>query len=184
LLVVFQHSNKDPGESQPRAIKGMNELRFGARFGTIPDIGPPRLKITAVAARTDLEPFGAAGSPHLDIICFTGSKTQVPGTQLYHAMSYAQPPTYILSIGYHFLQFFVGTIRVGDPVKLHLIELVPPLYAPGVRAGGHLLPTKTGGIGNITKGQAVGTQYLITVKVGQRHLRRGYKPEVVFFVVI
>ncbi|MBA7681064.1 hypothetical protein ES703_89392 [subsurface metagenome] len=61
---------------------------------------------------------------------------------------------------------------------------MPPLYAPCVLARRHLLPPKTGGVGDIVNGQDAGGDNLFAVEVGEGYLGGADEPKVVLVIVV
>jgi len=72
-----------------------------------------------------------------------------------------------------------GAIGMAEPVEFHLIELVQANQATGVPAVAAGFPAEAGAVGHVTAGQVGGRQDLVSMQVGEGHLRCGAQPEVV-----
>ena len=162
----------------------MDQLRAPTLAGAVTNVGPAGLKVGAVGAGAYLQPLVATGGPDLNVIGLGRGETHVAGAQAQHPVRQAQQLADLFGVGQELLQFIAGGFRLHQLVHLHLVELVDALDAPGIPSGGGLLATEARRMGNVITRQLVRRDYLITVQTGNGDFRRGYKPQVVFVVMV
>ena len=74
---------------------------------------------------------------------------------------------------------FCGMVRVGEPVELHLVELVQTDQPSGVTSVTAGFPAETGAVGRVAERQLIGRDDLVAMQRRHRHLGGGGQPEVV-----
>ena len=84
-LVLFTDSDDHPRHSTAGPVE-----RVLVSPGLVPDVQPPGLEVSTVAAGADLPPEGPAGEPGLDIKLGTGGTAELLTTHVQHTVDKTQ----------------------------------------------------------------------------------------------
>ena len=143
------------------------------------DRGAAGLEIGAGAAAGDFPVGAGAGQPHLEVVGAGCGKAQIATAEFDTPIGQLQGLQHAFRVAGELLVGRLRVFRAGEPVHLHLVELVQADQAAGVAAVGARLAAEAGGIGGVAKRQLLRRDQLIAVQRGERHLGGGGEPEVV-----
>src|SRR5215213_8577982 len=169
LLVRLEAGGDDPGESEPRAVQRVDELRLCAGFRAEADRHPAGLVVAEVRARAHLEPALDAGRPHLEVVLLRLDEAHLAGAHQDDAISQTEALEEELGPFRQPLECGRRLVGLLEEHHLDLVELMHAEDAAGVLAGSPGLAPEAWGVGGVADRKLVGVEDLVAVQVRDRH---------------
>ena len=183
MLVGFQQSDVDAGESGARAVEGVAKAIFA--FGVLEsETKAASLEVFEVGATGDFEVGVLAWGPDFDVVSLGAAEAEVAGTKLDHAVMQAKGLKDFLGVGSQRLELGVGRLGGRQFDEFNFVELMDANEAAGAEAGGPGFAPEARGISDEFFREVGEGKDFLAMEIGDGDFGSGGEVELVAFATI